>query len=105
MAGLKKTGKQKQLGRSQLKKVDCSLLPPCKNVLRKKLARCQYVSRMWWNSDQPNPTEGLNPENHGWKLHEGHIMVPVWFDGQSFSDISARSQEETNDDRLGDSSK
>ena len=28
MAGLKKTGKQKQLGRSQLKKVDCFLLPP-----------------------------------------------------------------------------
>ena len=58
---------------------------------------------MWWNSDQPNPTEGLNPENHGWKLHEGH-MVSVWFDGPSFPDISARRQEETNDDRLGDSS-
>ena len=85
-----------------MKKVDCSLLPPCKEVLKKKISRCQYVSRMWWNSDQSNPTENMNPKDHGWK-HCDSQMIPIWFDGPSFPEITVQNKQHSGaeDDRRG----
>ena len=42
-----KAGKIK-INSKQLRKVDSSLLPPCRKVWQKKLLRCQYISKLWY---------------------------------------------------------
>ena len=64
----------------QLKKVDCGQLPPCKKVLHKKIQRSQMIAIVWFNADQPNPNEGLDPADYGW-YKAGHSFVPKWYDG------------------------
>ena len=46
---------------------------------------------MWWNSDTPNPTQGLDPEESGWMTVDGQL-VPVWFEGPSFPDMTSTTR-------------
>lgn len=64
------------------KRLDCALLPPCENTLQKKIQRANYVSIIWGRSALPNPVNGLNPVDYGWRFEEGHF-VHNWFDGSA----------------------
>ena len=64
----------------KISKVDCSLLPPCSKVLKKKMLRVNYVSQMLGNADQRNPTESLSPVEYGYKETD-RGLEPVWYDG------------------------
>lgn len=51
----------------------------------KKVERAHYVAIMWGNAFRPDPTDGLNPEDYGWKCQDG-IYQPVWYNGASIPD-------------------
>ena len=81
----------------KLKKVDCGLLPPCQNVLRKKILRTELVARTWYNADQVQPSVGLDPTKFGWVQLEGSYH-PDWYSGPALprsEDLEASSSEKT----------
>lgn len=47
-------------------KFDASLIPPCKAELYQKFLRAHYISSIWKNASQKNPTM-LNPLEYGWE--------------------------------------
>ena len=51
----------------KLRKINCSLLPPCQKVLQQKILRAQYVSQVWSKAADKNPSEGLCHHNMGGK--------------------------------------
>ena len=63
-----------------MNKVDCSLLPPCRKVLAKKMQRVNYISQLWGNANKINPTEIIRPSDYGWKDSENGLE-PVWHEG------------------------
>ena len=63
-----------------VKKVNCSLLPPCRKALKKKLLRVNFMSQMWSKADEKNPTASLLPEEYGWiRIEQGYTAN--WYDG------------------------
>ena len=48
-----------------LKKNNCSLLPPCSKVLKQKIRRALMVSMIWNRADSPTPAGTLNPLDYG----------------------------------------
>ena len=66
--------------KNKVKKVNCSLLPPCQKVLKNKIKRCQYVSQVWAKADTHYPSEGLCPSKFGWEK-DGEKWVPTWYPG------------------------
>ena len=62
----------------KIKGLDASMLPPCKNVLVQKLARCNYVAYLWKHAHLRDPLEDIQPTDHGWKKVNG-VFVPLWF--------------------------
>ena len=84
----------------QIKKIDCGLLPPCKKVLQNKIKRSQYVAITWSNADQPNPTEGMNPEEYGW-YKVGNSFLPKWYEGSPLpaaEDLHVNDRNESSDE-------
>ena len=79
LAGKLKNGKFLRI------KVNCSMLPPCRNTLNKKIERSVLVSRIWAQADTPNPHERMIPENFGWHK-SGDEYRPVWYDGSALPD-------------------
>lgn len=66
---------------SNIKKVDCALLPPCGKTLKNKIQRAHYVAIIWGNADSTQPAQGLDPLQYGWTTtREGHY-IPDWFPG------------------------
>ena len=66
----------------QVKKVNCSSLPPCARSLSKYVQRANYVSMMWHNFDMAKPTS-WSPIDFGWQEEAFERYQPHWFDGPS----------------------
>ena len=66
-----------------VKRIDCSLLPPCENTLKMQVLRAKYVSIVWAKADQRNPTDGLDPLQFGWMKNLSDRFTPDWFTGSS----------------------
>ena len=65
---------------SKIKSVDPSLFPPCRKVLLKQTQRANLIAAIWRNACLSNPSEHLNPVEHGWLVQDGKFSVE-WFDG------------------------
>ena len=78
----KLAGKPKNRNFPKLKKVNCSMLPPCRRSLQKKIMRATMISKAWGKADTANPSQDLKPEDFGWEK-DGDIFRPVRFDGPS----------------------
>ena len=39
------------------------------------LKRATYVAAMWTNANLMHPTDGLFPENYGWLIENGKLLV------------------------------
>ena len=52
-------GKQKNGKFLKINKVNCLMLPPCRNALNKKVERSLLVAKMWAQADTLSPHEGL----------------------------------------------
>ena len=63
-----------------VKKVDCSLIPPCAKTLQNKIKRAHYVSITWGRADTAHPDNGLDPRNYGWGEKDG-VFISEWFEG------------------------
>lgn len=85
---------------TNVKKVDCALLPPCAKTVHKKLQRAHFISVLWGNADLPHPGNGLDPLQYGWKDKNG-CYTPDWFSGPSIPDDLF---EEGSDDSVEDQS-
>ncbi|KAK4318060.1 hypothetical protein Pmani_010907 [Petrolisthes manimaculis] len=70
---------------TNIKRIDCALLPPSRRALDKKLQRAQYVSILWNHANFACPDQGLCPSDYGWSAN-GNLLQPVWFDGPSLPD-------------------
>ena len=66
-----------------VKRIDCSLLPPCEKTLQMQVLRAKYISILWTKSDQKNPTCDLDPLLYGWTTDSSNRYVPNWYDGSS----------------------
>ena len=70
---------------SNIKKVDCALLPPSRPTLQKKLQRAHYVTLLWSHAHTAFPAQGLSPTDYGWSIKRD-LLLPTWFDGPSVPD-------------------
>ena len=89
-----------------IKSLDAGMLPPCKNVLMQKIARCNYVTYLWKHADMKDPLENMEPTDHGWREVDG-VYLPVWFTGSQMPAVLsdtmqpqdvAEAEEDDNDD-------
>jgi len=76
----------------KIKGLDAGMLPPCKNVLMQKLARCNYVAYLWKHAHLRDPLENIQPTDHGWKEVNGDF-VPLWFTGSQMPTILSKTME------------
>lgn len=86
---------------SNVKKVDCALLPPCSKTVNKKLQRAHLISMVWGNADSAHPGENLDPRNFGWKEKDG-CYAPEWFSGPSMPDDLFQGEDEEQEDCVED---
>ena len=70
----------------KLKKLDCALLPPCKQSLEMKVLRSTYVTTQWINAVKAFPVAGIMPCNYGWSKNDEGILMPLWFHGPELPD-------------------
>ncbi|CAM1325024.1 Uncharacterised protein g8847 [Pycnogonum litorale] len=68
------------------------MLPPCKNVLMQKLARCNYVAYLWKHAHLRDPLENIQPTDHLWKEVNGDF-VPLWFTGSQMPTMLSKTIE------------
>lgn len=66
-----------------IKKIDCSLLPPCQSTLKMQVLRSQYAASIWGRSQQRDPTAELDPIRFGWKRNGDDQLIPEWYTGCS----------------------
>ena len=85
-------GKQKE---TQVKKINCSSLPPCEKVLDLHLQRANYIALMWRRAHTEQPTKGLHPLNYGWVANDDGLYVPCWFQGKTLTASLASEDIET----------
>ena len=52
--------KDQDLSKDKLKKVNCDMLPPCRDTLKNKILRANMVSLIWGRADQKNPGQDLD---------------------------------------------
>ena len=88
----------------KIKGLDAGMLPPCKDVLLQKFARCNYVAYLWKHAERRDPLENMHPTDHGWKELNG-IYFPIWFTGSQMPSTLSMSmtpedvaEEDENDD-------
>ena len=91
----KLAGKTKNNSFPKINKVNCSMLPPCRKCLMKKIDRAVMIARIWGNANLAQPAEGLNPEDYGWEIVNGAYR-PVWYDGPPLPE--SFHEEEDNED-------
>lgn len=77
MSHIKPTKKTGPL--DNLKKMDGSMLPPCKSVLEFKIKRLNQVCAIWNSATLKTPSF-YNPTNNGWILEDGKYAI-TWFEG------------------------
>lgn len=70
---------------AKVRKLDASMMPPCKRVMWNKFRRTQLIARRWLSTADPHPPDD-NPEDFGWKLQDGNYKIN-WFDGDTLPNI------------------
>lgn len=70
---------------ANVKKIDCSLLPPSRRSLEMHLLRARYVTIIWLNASSACPAEGLSPTDYRWIVND-KLLQPNWFDGPAIPD-------------------
>ena len=66
---------------SNIRRVDCALLPPCRKSLEMKIKRTRYVAIIIWSrAVTPLPGDGLSPIEYGWHVKD-NLLQPFWFEG------------------------
>ena len=84
---------------ANIKKVDCALLPPCRQTLEMKVRRTQYVATIWTRACDAYPAEGMSPVDYGWETKE-EVLVPKWFEGSAIPEkLFSDHQEDVEDDQ------
>lgn len=83
---------------ANIKKTDCALLPPSRQILDKKLQRAHYVTILWNHINFACPDQGLSPTDYGWSAN-GNLLQPVWFDGPALPDalFTDNNKDDSND--------
>ncbi|KAK3883498.1 hypothetical protein Pcinc_012197 [Petrolisthes cinctipes] len=82
---------------TNIKRIDCALLPPSRRALDKKLQRAQYVSILWNHANLACPDQGLSNTDYGWSAN-GNLLQPVWFDGPALPDALFTDRDNNKDD-------
>ncbi|KAJ8942072.1 hypothetical protein NQ318_004097 [Aromia moschata] len=67
----------------KVRSFDASSIPPCKSELYQQFLRAHYISSIWRNASQKQPTT-FNPLEYGWVEHESSFMFK-WFEGDQLS--------------------
>ena len=78
---------------TNVKKVDCALLPPCAKTIHNKMQRAHFISILWGNADSAHPRNGFDPLNYRWKEKNGY-NTPDWFLVPALSDYHEGEREE-----------
>lgn len=65
---------------ANIKRVDCAMLPPCRQTLEMKIQRSQYVATLWMRAMTAAPGQGISPIDYGWSV-EDKCLKPTWFEG------------------------
>lgn len=63
----------------KVRSFDASSIPPCKSELYQQFLRAHYISSIWKNASQKEPTT-LSPLEHGWMEQESSFVFK-WFEG------------------------
>ena len=69
---------------TNVKKVDCALLPPCAKTAHNKMPQAHFISIIWGNADSAHPRHSLDPLNYRWKEKNGYTSD--WFLGPALPD-------------------
>ena len=90
------------------KGIDAGMLPPCKDLLMQKLARCNYVCDILMEACTSlqlqacivlivgDPLVSMEPTNHGWKEENGFFFfLPHWFRGSQMPSILSETMDPT----------
>ena len=62
---------------TNVKKVECALLPLCAQTVHNKMQRAHFISILWRNADSAHPRHNLDPLNYRWKEKIGY-NTPEW---------------------------
>ena len=81
---------------TNVKKVDCALIPPCAKTVYNKMQRAHFISILWGNADSAHPGHVLDPLNYGWKEKNGYY-TPDWFLGPALPDYLFHEREREED--------
>ena len=81
---------------TNVKKVDCALLPPCAKTVHSKMQWEQFISILWGNADSAHPGHGLDSLNYGWK-EKNCYYTPDLFLGHALPDYIFRKGNERSD--------
>lgn len=81
---------------ANIKRIDCTLLPPCRRTVDKKLQRAHYVTILWNHANLECPDQGLSPTDYGWAAN-GNLLQPVWFDEPAIPDVLFSDRCNSND--------
>ena len=71
------------------------MLPPCKDVLMQKLARCNYVAYLWKHAHLGDPLVSMEPTNHGAGKRRMDYFLPHWFRGSQMPSMLSETMEPT----------
>ncbi|KAJ8933497.1 hypothetical protein NQ318_000314 [Aromia moschata] len=63
----------------KVRNFDASSIPPCKTELYQQFLRAHYISSIWKNASQKDPTV-LNPLEYDW-VEQDTSYVFKWFEG------------------------
>ena len=84
---------------TNVKKIDCALLPPSRRSLHMHLLRAQYVTILWSRASSPCPADGLSPQENGW-CKNNDILQPLWFQGPALPDTFLMTELEEDNDMI-----
>ena len=62
------------------RKIDSSLIPPCKEVLLLKIKSVHLIVRRWASAIVPHPPDD-KPEEFGWTFSNDGKYIITWFEG------------------------
>lgn len=87
---------------TNVKKLDCALLPPTRRTLEMKIRRAHYVTMLWTNATTATPLIGLEPYDYGWTSDVEGRLQPSWFNGPAMPDILYKNTDNEEEASSGD---
>lgn len=83
-----------------MKKLDGSMLPPCKKVLLMKFKRTEMIARRWASSPFSQPPQE-DPEQFGWTKDDNKYSI-LWYEGDATPSLCELKCEDDNELVLSD---